>query len=217
MIEISFPKITQYTGLFASLITVTTGLRCLATTEQTVALQPLGEFDSKLVAAVKKQLCESYGVSVIVKSSLPLPKSAYYPPRSRYRAEKLLNFLETTDRTSTKILGLTNVDISTTKGKFVDWGILGQGQVGGRSCVVSTFRMRGTTKKVSNDVFRSRFAKVVAHELGHTYGLQHCPVRGCLMEDAKGTVKTVDGESDFCTNCKHELNDALNHVHANQR
>ena len=39
-----------------------------------------------------------------------------------------------------------------------------------------------------------RTVKVVNHELGHVLGLGHCPKEGCLMADARGTIKTVDGE-----------------------
>lgn len=179
--------------------------------KQVVAIQPLGNFDTKLVQKVKQQLISNYGVDVVVKPAVPLPQSAFYPPRGRYRAEKLLDYLDVSDAQSTKVLGLTTVDISTTKGVYVDWGILGQGRLGGRPCVVSTFRMRGTqaNKKVSETVFNSRFAKVVAHEMGHTFGLEHCPYQGCLMEDARGTVNTVDGETDFCPSCKARLNKVL--------
>ena len=45
---------------------------------------------------------------------------------------------------------------------------------------------------------RQRLAKVAVHEAGHTLGLEHCPTRGCLMEDAEGQVATCDREYDFC-------------------
>jgi archaemetzincin len=90
------------------------------------------------------------------------------------------------------VLGFTAADISTTKGEHVDWGVLGLGTLGGPSCVVSSFRMRGTTRKNRH----ARAVKVVNHELGHVLGLDHYvgPDQHCLMEDAKGTVKTVDKE-----------------------
>ncbi len=51
-----------------------------------------------------------------------------------------------------------------------------------------------------------RLVKVVNHELGHTLGLPHCPSAGCLMEDAKGTIVTVDNETGaFCDGCKKKL------------
>lgn len=183
--------------------------QALAESRKVIAIQPLGKFDSNLIQQVENQLVSKYHVRVVVKPELPLPKQAYYPKRSRYRAEKLLDYLETTDTTATKVLGLTTVDISTTKGIYPDWGILGQGQMNGRPCIVSTFRMCGTDRKVSEQVFRNRFAKVVAHEIGHTFGLEHCPTKACLMEDANGTVKTVDGENDFCGHCILKLHRAM--------
>ena len=74
----------------------------------------------------------------------------------------------------------------------------------GLPCVVSTYRLkrgRATKKK-----FFNRLVKVVNHELGHTFGLGHCPIRNCLMEDAKGTIKTVDRETGkLCNLCKDKL------------
>ena len=108
-----------------------------------------------------------------------------------------------------KVIGLTRCDISTSKGKIKDWGIFGLGTVGGRTCVVSTFRLR--RGKVSYRYFIGRLVKVANHELGHTFGLWHCPNHGCLMEDAKGTIKTVDRETGaFCSECRERLKDVLN-------
>jgi archaemetzincin len=101
---------------------------------------------------------------------IDLPEEAYYKPGKRYRADKLINYLAANrDKISevkyTKILGITEVDISTTKGEIEDWGILGQGAMNGSTCVVSTFRMR--KKEVSHEVFMGRITNVVQHELGH--------------------------------------------------
>jgi archaemetzincin len=73
--------------------------------------------------------------------------------------------------------------------------------MGGRPCVVSTFRLG--QKKVPANKFKRRLIDVANHELGHTLGLDHCPHIGCLMEDAKGTIKVVDRSTGkFCGNCR---------------
>ena len=80
---------------------------------------------------------------------VPLPKEAWYPPRQRWRAEKLLAFLgPRLPADGLRILGLTAADISTTKGKVVDWGVLGLGALDGSASVISTFRCH---KKARDD------------------------------------------------------------------
>jgi archaemetzincin len=102
-----------------------------------------------------------------------------------------------------RIAGLTEQDISTTKGSALDWGIFGYGQIGGDACVISGFRLGKGTDAAGR---ARRLAWTVTHELGHTFGLEHCPVAGCLMEDAAGKAATLDRSSGlFCPRCKSFL------------
>lgn len=136
-----------------------------------------------------------------------LPAKAYYPPRKRYRAERLLEFLDTQiPADGTQILGLTGVDISTTKGRVKDWGVLGLGELPGTACVISSFRCRRGARDPRHAA--ERLAKVAVHEVGHTLGLPHCPTRGCLMEDARGLVATSDREYDLCSRCRRLVAEA---------
>lgn len=165
-----------------------------AMAEPSVAIQPLGPVKAADIARVKAGILALYAVKVEVLPEKPLPKAAYFEPRDRYKADKLLDVLAAeTPQKFTKVIGLTTRDISTTKGEIADWGIFGLGQVGQRPCVVSTFRLRAG--KAKDDVFQMRLVKVVNHELGHTFGLDHCPTPGCFMQDAGGRIATVDGES----------------------
>jgi archaemetzincin len=130
-----------------------------------------------------------------------LPKAAYYPPRRRYRAERLLAYLNARmPKDGFRILGLTDSDISTTKDRYQDWGVMGLGELPGTATVVSSFRCRKKARDADHATLR--LAKVAVHEIGHTLGLPHCPTRGCLMEDAMGKVVTTDRERDFCPRCR---------------
>jgi archaemetzincin len=141
------------------------------------------------------------GADVHRLERVELPASAYYPPRRRYRAERLLSYLNTRlPAGGGRILGLTGADISTTKDAHPDWGVLGLGELPGTATVISAFRCRKRARGPEHA--RQRLAKVAVHEIGHTLGLDHCPTVGCLMEDAGGKVTTCDREYDFCARCR---------------
>lgn len=170
-----------------------------------VYLAPLGEHLPEAdVIYIQAAICSFYRLEVVKLALQALPKDAYFAPRARYRAEKILDFLEAhAPLDSHVIVGLTAVDISTTKGSYEDWGILGLASVGGGECVVSRFRAKRGAKDDLHT--RVRLAKTVVHEVGHTLGLLHCPNYGCLMEDGKGTVTTTDHEVDLCDSCREKL------------
>jgi len=166
-----------------------------------VALQPIGTVDDAWVEVVKQSLEEYHEVSVEILPPIEHPSSAYYLPRKRYRADSLIAFLKRNASTDfDKVIGITAQDISTTKGEHKDWGIFGLGYCPGKSCVVSTFRL----KKNGEAKLKERLTKVAIHELGHTFGIPHCTVSNtCVMADAKGSMKQVDGEkNEMCASCK---------------
>ena len=167
-----------------------------------IYLLPLGGGvpDAELELA-RRALEAVYSEPVKVLANVELPRSAFYPPRSRYRAEKLLEFVRSRlPSGALRIAGITAVDISTTKPPHADWGILGLATIDGSACVLSTFRCHRRAKDAEHA--RVRFAKTAVHELGHTFGLAQCPNRGCLREDGGGSVLTTDRERDLCTQCR---------------
>lgn len=169
-----------------------------------VVLVPLGGIPALEVSIVQRALSVFYAVQLVAEAPRALPKAAYYPARGRYRAERLLSALETSAQASQfRVLGLANVDISTTKGSIADWGILGLATLDGRVGVLSSFRCRRAAKNPEH--IAHRLGKTAVHELGHTFGLEHCPNAGCLMEDGQGSVLTTDREFDLCESCRSKL------------
>jgi archaemetzincin len=168
-----------------------------------VTLQPLGPGSAVLAAYAERALLAFYAVRVQVAPEIGLPRTAYYAARGRYRAEKLLAHVGGMHPSAHRVMGLTAADISTTKGRVADWGVLGLASIDGKACVLSAFRCRRSARNHAHAV--ERLGKTAVHELGHTFGLEHCPEKGCLLEDGKGTVATTDGETDLCGGCRKKL------------
>lgn len=170
------------------------------------AIQPLGEVDPAYASLASSAITGTYGFKrVLILPAQPLPKSALSGSGARYRAGRLMDYLDGLRAGRfAKIVGLTTADISTTKGQFDDWGIFGMANQFGPACIVSTFRLgRG---KVAEGLFMGRLKKVVTHEVGHLLGLLHCPTPRCVMQDAMGKIATFDQSSgELCRTCRRAL------------
>ena len=188
-----------------------------------VHLVPLGEIDDETVQQAAEGLRTHVPAIVVVEPRAALAPSTASSIKGRWRAEKILDWMENiasgerdaggpqaAPGTTQKWMSLTDVDIVAQKGQNPNWGVLGLGNVDGRFCVLSTFRMRRKWENggAPEDVVRDRLWKTAVHELGHTLGLPHCPHVGCIMEDAHGTVKTTDREVELCPDCARRFREA---------
>jgi archaemetzincin len=160
---------------------------------KTIIIQPFQEFSQEDLSFITKQLKQMYP-KVIVEKPIKFPVNAFYAPRNRYKADSLIKFLSNHTDEGYISIGLTIQDISTKKDDIKDWGVMGLGYCPGKACVVSSYRIKGKNRQ-------EKIFKVVAHEFGHTLGLQHCSSRNCLMRDAEGKDH-LDEEREFCADCR---------------
>ena len=162
-----------------------------------IYILPLGDIPKATIFEIQNKL-RAVAPNVVLLPSEKMPAEAFYKPRNRYRADKIIFLLSKRAKTAEVYIGITNSDISATiikkKVKFYDYGIMGLSYRPGKGSVVSSFRLKD----------KAMFYKVVYHELGHSQGLEHCPDTKCFMQDADSQDKTRL-ELGFCISCKKHL------------
>ena len=135
--------------------------------------------------------------SVAFEGVIPFPDSAYYAPRKRYKADKLVKHLrQLQSSTSELVVGFSPKDISDRVHGYEDYGVMGWTRHSLRSSVVSTHRLSDKSS------LHEDFIKLVLHELGHADGLPHCKnSETCYMRDAnkKNHFPELTGFCDKCT------------------
>jgi archaemetzincin len=170
--------------------------------QRVVAIVPLGPVKQAYLDRVAQELQARMNVQIRIEPQRELPPEAFYKPRKRWRAEKLLEALDATPPAGAwRVVGVTEAEISSTKGDIVDWGIAGLANMGGPSCVLSSFIYKKHSKK--EDELLRRLGDLAVHEFGHTLGFPHCETQGCVMADAKGkAVSSADASSgQYCAQC----------------
>lgn len=85
--------------------------------------------------------------------------------------------------------------------------IFGQAQLNGSFGIASLFRLRNELYGLPEDyeLMLDRFAKVVVHELGHTFGLIHCTHPICIMRSSTYVEDLDQKETRFCRHCSERL------------
>ncbi len=171
-------------------------------TKIVIALKPFGKIDTILLQILQSNISNSFHCPVVISEDAPHPSAAWHRIRQRYIADSLLTFLMKQHLAAgSRILGITNKDISTTKNN-TNWGIMGLGYCPGAACVISTYRV--SPSSANRAQFNNRMVKLALHELGHNFGAPHCPVTNCIMKDAEGKMH-LDREVSYCLGCRNRI------------
>jgi archaemetzincin len=59
------------------------------------------------------------------------------------------------------------------------------------------------------ELFLSRVRKEITHEMGHVFGLPHCPDPKCVMHFSNSLMDTDFKSEDFCPSCRRKLEEAM--------
>jgi archaemetzincin len=171
-----------------------------------IGLAALGPIDPDILRILRTALAKILRLPVRVLRPKPLPMQAYHFTRQQYNSTQLLEFLLDDEETEAfRILGVTAGDLCIPILTFV----FGEAQLNGKAAIISLFRPRGDADGITppRPVFLGRLIKLSLHELGHTFGLEHCREDGCLMGFSSNLEKLDQNHTAFCDYCQVFLTD----------
>ena len=169
-------------------------------------LRAAGMVDVEDVRQTAEAIAGQFEFDVRVLDPLPDPAGAFDPVRRQYNSVLVLRELVAScPADAHRLIGLTGRDLFIPMLSFV----FGQAQLGGRVALVSFARLRQEFYGLppSPPVFAHRARKEVFHELGHTFGLTHCPDHGCPMSLSTGIAQVDTKSGRYCPSCAAMLRD----------
>ena len=125
---------------------------------------------------------------------------AHDPRRGQFYSTAILDQLERTTDTGARVLGVGSCDLYVPVLTFV----FGEARLDGNCAVVSTARLADEFYGLpaSPSLLRQRLIKEAVHEIGHTFGLRHCPDWRCVMTSSHAVERLDVKTAEFCRKCQ---------------
>jgi archaemetzincin len=166
-----------------------------------IILIPIGNIDEETIRHLKKTLEAAFNCDCRLGTHLDVPTAAFNPSRKQFSGPHLLDRLPHLE--SAQVLGVAHVDLFTPGLNF----IFGQADYRTKRAIIALPRLRQSFYGLQEDrqLFLSRAAKEAVHEVGHLYGLAHCPDRSCVMAFSNSLKDTDYKKQEFCFHCLQKI------------
>lgn len=159
-----------------------------------ILILPLGEIDDFVLEHIQHTLEGAFHVDVQLLKERPKPQFAYSEYRHQFSAPAIVRRIAgLAESDNAKILAITSFDLFAPRTNFV----FGEAQIGGPASVISLYRLLDEDK----DRYLERAGKEAVHEIGHTFGLDHCEQEKCVM---RFSHNISDADSKQQTFCRHD-------------
>ncbi|WP_297506892.1 archaemetzincin family Zn-dependent metalloprotease [Thermococcus sp.] len=179
-----------------------------------ILIVPIGRVDDTVleeVARFVENYYSRFGLSTKVMPEIPVEpfSSAFNPMRRQYLGRVFLptlaGFLKKVGGKA--VLGVTEVDLYEEGLNF----IFGLANPSLRSAIISLRRLRPEFygERPDEELLKERAIKEAMHELGHVFGLNHCPNPRCVMHFSNSILDTDLKGPLYCPACEEKLSKNL--------
>ena len=169
-----------------------------------IIIKPIGIAANYIIEELNNRLSFTFGSPIEISPEPAILDLSYNPERDQYHASTLLKLIEacSTVRDEKKI-AIVDVDLYAQELNYV----FGMADAISGVAVISLFRLRQEYYGLppDNDLFLDRATKEAIHELGHTFGLEHCSNIKCVMHFSNSLADTDWKQSVFCSHCQPRL------------
>jgi len=166
-----------------------------------IFLQPVGHVNTDILNFLNKSLKVIWQTEIL--PNIDISSDAYNKNRGQYEG---LALLKTFQIRGDATLGITEVDTYIEGLNFIF------GLALGKKALISLKRLKPDFYGLADDeVFQLRVLKEAVHELGHVFGLKHCPNRKCVMHFSNSIRDTDVKNWMYCGNCLGEIRIDITH------
>jgi archaemetzincin len=167
-----------------------------------ITLKPLGDIADEMMQKLRDRVRSVFHCPVETEAGFSDLAQAYDPERKQYNSSELLACLGKAEREE-RVVGIAEVDLYVPRLNFV----FGEADTSSGTAIVSLCRLRQEYYGLDPDeaLFLERATKEVVHELGHTFGLEHCPNNRCVMHFSNSLADTDVKETHFCDKCRPKI------------
>jgi archaemetzincin len=173
--------------------------------ERKIYLVPAGNIKAWILDTLDQQLEKTFNRKVEIQEGMALPPEAYSKQRNQYFSSYILKKLHSFIKPGKqdKVLGIVDEDLYANRLNFV----FGEAELGGSFAIISLARLRQSFYGLQENeaIFLERTVKEAVHEIGHAYGLGHCPEPGCVMHFSNSLGDTDRKSASFCSRCEKLL------------
>jgi archaemetzincin len=153
-----------------------------------IYLLPVGSTEDEVLTVLEQKLHQLLDWEIRRGVQMQMPSTAFNAVRKQYEALQVIRaMVEATPNDATRVALMS----------------------------LARLRQEFYGLPANKELMMTRAVKEALHELGHTFGLVHCPTSPCVMTLANDIQHVDEKESEFCSGCAVLLRNARHALEIN--